>query len=73
MFASLFLLNLGCALRVISEIPDYEGFAFATFFWQVLPVSAVIELSAVTVFAANLLVTFLRPAPHVVAKQRAFA
>ena len=73
MFASLLLLNLGCALRVASEIPAYEGFASAGFFWQVLPVSAVIELSAVSVFAANLLVTFLRPAPHVVAKQRAFA
>jgi len=73
MFASLLLLNVGCALRVASEIPAYEGFAFATVFWQALPASAVIELSAVTVFAANLLVTFLRPAPHVVAKQRAFA
>ncbi len=73
MFASLLLLNLGCALRVISEIPAYEGFAFAGFFWRVLPVSAVIELSAVTVFAANLLVTLYRPAPHAVAKQRVFA
>ena len=73
MLASLLLLHLGCALRVASEIPAYEGFAFATIFWQVLPVSAVIELSAVSVFAANLLVTFLRPAPHVLAKQRAFA
>jgi uncharacterized protein involved in response to NO len=73
MFASLLLLNLGCALRVASEIPAYEGFAAAGFFWQVLPVSAVIELTAVSVFAANLLVTFMRPAPHVVAKQRAFA
>jgi hypothetical protein len=29
--------------------------------WSVLPVSAVIELAAVTVFALNLGVTFLRP------------
>jgi hypothetical protein len=72
MFASLLLLNIGCALRVISEIPAYEGFAFARFFWQMLPVSAVVELSAVTVFAANLLVTFYRPAPHAL-RQRVFA
>jgi hypothetical protein len=62
MFASLLLLNLGCALRVTSEVPAYEGFAFAGLFWRVLPVSAVIELTAVSIFAANLLVTFYRPA-----------
>jgi hypothetical protein len=56
MFSSLVLLNLGCALRVCSEIPAYEGFAPQA--WQVLPVSAVIELLAVTLFAANLLLTF---------------
>ena len=56
MFSSIVLLNLGCALRVCSEIPAYEGFAEQA--WQVLPVSAVTELTAVTLFAANLLFTF---------------
>jgi len=64
MFASLLLLNLGCALRVGSEIPAYEGFAHAQFFWHILPVSAVTELTAVALFAANLLVTFCRPPAH---------
>ena len=62
MFASLALLNLGCALRVGSEIPAYEGYLRQA--WSVLPVSAVIELMAVTLFAANLAITFLRPPAH---------
>lgn len=62
MFASLALLNLGCALRVGSEIPAYEGYLRQA--WSVLPVSAVIELTAVTLFAANLAITFLRPPAH---------
>jgi len=49
------LLNLGCLLRVASEIPAYEGhYRFA---WQVLPGSAVIELTAVTLFALNIALT----------------
>ena len=62
MLASLALLNLGCALRVSSEIPAYEGYLHAA--WSVLPISAVIEMAAVTLFAANLVVTFLRPPAH---------
>lgn len=62
MFASLALLNLGCALRVGSEVPAYEGYLRQA--WSVLPVSAVIELAAVTLFAANLAITFLRPPAH---------
>ena len=62
MFGALLLLNLGCVLRVCSEILAYEGFAAHA--WSVLPVSAVIELAAVTLFAVNLAVTFLRPSAH---------
>ncbi len=58
MFASLLLLNLGCLLRVASEIPAYEGFWNRA--WAVLPVSAVTELIAVSLFALNLLLTFAR-------------
>ncbi len=68
MLASLVLLNAGCALRVISEIPAYEGFAYAQLFWRILPVSAVTELTAVSLFAANLLVTFCRPPAHLTAE-----
>lgn len=64
MLASLLLLNIGCALRVVSEIPAYEGFAYAQLFWRILPVSAITELTAVSLFAANLLMTFSRPPAH---------
>lgn len=69
MFASLLLLNLGCALRVASEIPAYEGYLHQA--WSVLPVSAVVELIAVTLFAANLGLTFLRPPTHLLKEQTA--
>ena len=62
MYLSLVLLNVGCLLRVCSEIMAYER--YASHAWSVLPVSAVIELAAVTIFAANLGVTFLRPPAH---------
>ena len=69
MLGSLLLLNVGCALRVCSEIPAYEGFAHAQLFWRILPVSAITELAAVTLFAANLLVTFCRPPAHLTLTQ----
>ena len=59
MFAGLALLMLGCTLRVSSEILAYQG--YASWAWDVLPVSALIEMTAVTIFAANLAWTFLRP------------
>ena len=55
MMLSCSLLNLGCLLRVASEIPAYEG--YSTFAWRVLPCSAVIEMTAVTLFALNLALT----------------
>ncbi|MBS1799101.1 MAG: NnrS family protein [Acidobacteria bacterium] len=63
MFWSLLLLNLGCALRVTAEPLAYEnnwGFA-----WRVLPFSALIELTSVTLFALNLVVTLFIPPAHV--------
>jgi hypothetical protein len=62
MLASLVTLTAGCALRVGSEIPAYEGYSQAA--WHVLPCSAIIELLAVSLFAANLLATFARPPAH---------
>jgi len=64
MFLSLLLLNGGCLLRVCSEINAYEG--YASHAWAVLPVSAVTELAAVTLFAVNLGQTFLRPPAHLI-------
>jgi uncharacterized protein involved in response to NO len=56
MFLSLLLLATGCLLRVSSEILAYQG--FAGWAWAWLTVSAVTEMSAVTIFAINLLFTF---------------
>jgi uncharacterized protein involved in response to NO len=72
MLVSCSLLNLGCLLRVSSEIPAYEkllhGAALQTA-WHVLPCSAIVELAAVTVFALNLALTMLRPAAPVADKR----
>jgi uncharacterized protein involved in response to NO len=55
----LVLLISGCTLRITSEILAYQG--YATWAWNILPVSALIELTAVALFALNLIVTFARP------------
>jgi uncharacterized protein involved in response to NO len=55
----LVLLMTGCTPRVASEILAYQD--YAAWAWKVLPVSALIELTAVTLFAINLILTFLRP------------
>jgi hypothetical protein len=59
MLAGLVLLMVGCTLRVSSEILAYQG--YASWAWNVLPVSALIEMAAVTIFAINLAWTFIRP------------
>jgi hypothetical protein len=56
MLASLLLLQFGCTLRVTSEPLAYEG--FLSFAWKTLPVSGMLELCAVLLFAANLALTF---------------
>jgi hypothetical protein len=61
MFASLAVLNLGCLLRVASEIPAYEFNLRAA--WTILPVSAMTELTEVTLFAVNLTITLVLPPP----------
>lgn len=58
------LLTIGCALRVVSEVLAYEG--FSTHAWSVLPVSAVVELTAVTLFATNLVITFMQSPAHAI-------
>ena len=56
MFLCLLLLQTGCLLRVASEPLAYEG--FLSFAWKVLPVSGMLELSGVLLFALNLVLTF---------------
>ncbi len=55
----LILLMTGCTLRVASEILAYQR--YAAWAWSGLPVSALMELTAVFLFAINLTFTFLRP------------
>lgn len=57
MFVALFLLSIGCFLRVGSEVLAYKELAPAAWSW--LPVSAIIEMAAVTIFSANLAITFV--------------
>jgi uncharacterized protein involved in response to NO len=59
MLVCLLLLNVGCTLRVSSEILAYENYWSPA--WKILPVSAICELAAVTVFAVNMLLTFRQP------------
>lgn len=58
MLVMLVLLMIGCTLRVASEILAYQD--YAKWAWNVLPVSALIELTAVALFAINLIATFAR-------------
>jgi hypothetical protein len=62
MFWSLLLLSTGCFLRVSSEPLAYENLWKPA--WKVLPVSAMIELTAVSLFAVNIVVTLLLPPAH---------
>ena len=57
MLLSLLCLQTGCLLRVSSEPLAYEG--LVSFAWRVLPVSGMLELSGVLIFATNLALTFL--------------
>jgi len=61
MGVSLMLLAIGCFARVTSEILAYQGIWQHA--WKCLPVSAVVELTAVTLFAVNMIATFLSRPP----------
>ncbi len=58
MFAALLLLTCGCVLRVAGEILAYQKIMAAAWSW--LPYSAILELAAVTIFAFNLVLTFIQ-------------
>jgi uncharacterized protein involved in response to NO len=57
MFLALLLLTSGCVMRVSSEVLAYQGLLQSAWSW--LPVSALIGMSAVTLFALNLFATFI--------------
>ncbi len=61
MLWSLLLLTAGCSLRVISEPLAYSG--VLPLFWNVLPISAFLELAAVLLFAWNIGRTLATPMP----------
>jgi uncharacterized protein involved in response to NO len=67
MFWSLILLFTGCFLRVASEPLAYEHIWAPA--WKILPLSAIIELAAVSAFAVNLGVTLLQPPAHLRVQQ----
>jgi len=60
MAASLWILNSGCLLRVSSEAIAYSMGGRA---WTVLPISALLELTAVVIFVINLSMTLKQPLP----------
>jgi uncharacterized protein involved in response to NO len=62
MFVALLLLTIGCGTRVSCEVLAYQGYAIWP--WRALPWSAVLELTALTTFAVNMMGTFLLQPTH---------
>jgi len=62
MFASLLLTSIGCALRVSCEVLAYQD--YAAWAWHVLPPSALLELTGLTIFAVNVAGTFILQSSH---------
>ncbi|MBX9771649.1 MAG: hypothetical protein K2X29_09775 [Candidatus Obscuribacterales bacterium] len=56
MFVSLLLTNIGCLLRVSSEIIAYSNQLSPA--WLLLPLSAVLELIGISIFTFNMIATF---------------
>ena len=62
MFVGLTFVTLGCTLRVSCEVVAYQG--YAAWAWSVLPISALCELAGLTVYAINILGTFILERSH---------
>jgi hypothetical protein len=62
MYASLLLTSSGCVVRVLCEVLAYQD--YAAWPWRVLPVSALLELSGLTIFAINIAGTFVLQPSH---------
>lgn len=70
MAVSLTLLSIGCTMRVVSQILAYEH--ISAFAWKTLPLSAIVEMTAVTLFAFNMVMTLTVDSPlELLAKQEA--
>jgi hypothetical protein len=63
MFASLALLVTGCTLRVSCEVLAYQN--YVAWAWNGLPLSALLELAGITLFAMNIFGTFILEPSHV--------
>lgn len=61
MAASLGILTAGCTLRVVSQILAYEG--VSTLAWRTLPFSAIVEMTAISLFAFNMMMTLTTGSP----------
>ncbi len=61
MAASLPLLNIGCTTRVVSQVLTYQHMSSGA--WQPLAMSAIIEILAAALFAANMLFTLRTGSP----------
>lgn len=61
MFASLLLVSAGCAMRVGSQVLAYGHISSGA--WRWLPASAVLEMTAVMIFAVNMLLTLTTGSP----------
>lgn len=62
MFVGLAFVMLGCTLRVSCEVIAYQG--YAAWAWSVLPISALCELAGLTIYAINILGTFILEPSH---------
>ncbi len=60
MAATLWLISVGCLLRVSSESLAYSSTGAA---WSILPISAILELTAVVIFVANMGMTLTQKIP----------
>jgi len=64
MSLALVLLTFGCTLRVSAEVLAYQN--YANWAWKLLPPSALLELTALTLFAVNMLGTFVLQPAHAI-------
>lgn len=62
MFVSLLLITAGCALRVGSEVLAYGHIIQSA--WQLLPLSAILEMTAIALFAFNMVMSLTTGTPY---------
>jgi len=62
MFASLLMINIGCTLRVGSQVLAYGHTASAAWAW--LPVSGILEITAILLFAFNMIASLTTGTPY---------